>query len=464
MPQYTKRSTLPVDVQTCFSWHERDGALERYIPPWEQINTIQRTGSIHPGGKVELIIHLGGLPIKWVSHHVEYEKSVSFKDIQHQGPFKTFIHTHKFYQKRQEHTSTLVDDITYELPGGKLGHLFQKSIHRQLEQSFRYRHHLLHHDLTRHDSVSSTPLVIVISGASGLVGQNLVPFFTTGGHRVIQLVRRPPANPDEIYWNPAKGELDLTRLNHIDAVINLSGENIGEGRWTTKKKERILHSRINTTRLLVKKMQAMSQPPQVFLSCSAIGYYGNRGKEEMTETSPKGQDFISKVCDTWEKEAMKAASFTRVVTLRIGVVLTPKGGALRKLLTPAQFGLGGPLGHGKQIMSWISINDLIYSFHHCLFNNKIHGAINITSPNPVTNRNLAKILGQKLKRPAILPIPSIFIKLAFGQMGREIPLASTLAIPRKLSQTGFIFSHPTLDIALNYLIGTIPGTSHEPKI
>jgi uncharacterized protein (TIGR01777 family) len=459
MTQYRKHSSFPVDVQTCFGWHERAGALERCIPPWEQITVIKRTGSIQPGGTVELIIHPGGLPVKWVSRHLEYEKNVYFKDAQIKGPFKSFIHTHKFYQEKQDHTSTMTDEISYTLPGGKLGQFVQKSIHKQLEQSFRYRHHMLYHDLKRHDSVSKTPLTIVISGASGLVGKNLVPFFTTGGHRVIRLVRRKPAHPDEIYWNPAKGELDLTGLDHIDAVINLSGENIGEGRWTVQKKEHILQSRIITTRLLVEKMQAMSRPPQVFLSSSAIGYYGNRGEEELTETSSKGQDFISKVCDTWEKEALQASSFMRVVTLRIGVVLTPKGGALGKLLTPAKLGLGGPLGHGKQIMSWISMNDLIYSFHHCLFNHEIHGAINLTTPNPVTNHDLAKLLGKKLKRPAILPVPSTIIKLAFGQMGQEIPLASTLARPDQLVKTGFTFSHPTLDTALNYLIGTVPGTS-----
>lgn len=457
--QLLQSSTLPVDVQTCFNWHERPGALERCIPPWEHVTVVKRHGSIRPGGVVELKIYPGGVPLRWVSHHVEYEQNVYFKDLQHKGPFKSFIHTHKFYQEKQDHTSTLVDDITYELPGGKLGRLFQSSIHKQLQQSFRYRHHMLGQDLKRHAEVDNQPLTIVISGASGLLGQNLTPFFSTGGHRVIRLVRRKPISADELYWNPDKNELDLATIGHIDAVINLSGENIGEGRWNTAKKERILKSRVRTTRLLVAAMRSMPEPPKVFLSSSAIGYYGHRGVQPMTETSDKGSDFISEVCATWEQEALKAKDFTRVVTPRIGVVLTPKGGALAKLLTPAKLGLGGPLGSGNQIMSWISMNDLIYGFHHCLWNDAIHGPINLTAPNPVSNRKFARILGYKLHRPSILPVPTPIIKLAFGQMGREIPLASTLAVPRQLLDSGFQFCHPNLDTALNYLIGTIPGDS-----
>ncbi len=464
MPSFIKSSTFPVDVQTCFNWHERSGALERCIPPWELVTVVKRTGSIKPGGKVELTIRPNGIPLKWVSHHTEYEKNVYFRDLQFKGPFKSFIHTHKFYQEKQDGYSTLVDDISYDLPCGKIGSLFKGQIHKQLEQSFRYRHHMLLNDLTQHGSVSGKSLTILMSGASGLVGKNLVPFFTTGGHKVIRLVRRKATGANELYWNPDRGELDLADLDHVDAVINLSGENIGEGRWTARKKEKIISSRIKTTRLLVEKMREMAHPPKVFLSSSAIGYYGERGINEMTENSARGDDFISEVCDTWEKEALKASHFMRVVCLRIGVVLTPKGGALGKLLTPAKFGLGGPLGHGEQIMSWISMSDLIYSFHHCLFHDELEGAINLTAPHPVSNRNLAKTLGKKLKRPAILPVPAPIIKLAFGQMGREIPLASTLALPEKLLETGFTFTHPTLNTALNYLIGTIPGGNHESQI
>jgi uncharacterized protein (TIGR01777 family) len=456
MHQFIKKSTLPVDVQTSFKWHEQTGALERCIPPWERVQVMSRTGSIQPGTEVHLRIRAGGIPLLWISRHTGYEKNVSFTDMQLKGPFKSFIHTHNFYPGEKEQQSALVDDISYELPGGRIGDLLQGVIHRQLEQSFRYRHHMLQNDLAMHHNAPAKPLTIVISGASGLIGQNLVPFLTTGGHRVIKLVRCPPSGPDELYWNPARNELDLSGLAHIYGVINLSGENIGDGRWTSAKKARIIHSRIDTTRLLVKTMQARSQKPDVFLSSSAIGYYGNRGLEAMNESSARGSDFISEVCDLWEQEALKAAGDMRVVTLRIGVVLSPRGGALQRLLTPAKFGLGGPLGHGRQIMSWISMNDLIYSFHHCLFHGEIHGPINLTSPNPVSNRQLAAILGKKLKRPTLLPIPAKLITLAFGQMGREIPLASTLALPEKLIKTGFRFTHATLDTGLNYLIGTIP--------
>lgn len=464
MHRFKQTSTFPVKVQTCFKWHEQPGALERCIPPWERVQVIGRTGSIQPGGTVHLIIRPGGIPLHWISHHIDYEKNVSFTDMQFKGPFKSFIHTHRFYQEREENRSTLVDDITYALPGGKLGNLFQRTIHQQLEQSFRYRHHMLHHDLATHQLAPTTPLTLLISGASGSIGRNLVPFFTTGGHRVIKLVRSPPSGPDELYWNPEKNDLDLSSIDHIDGVINLSGENIGDSRWTDSKKKRIIDSRIQTTRLLVQKMVERSQKPRVFLSSSAIGYYGNRNMDEMNESSTKGSDFISEVCDLWEQEALKAADVMRVVTLRIGVVLTPKGGALQRLLTPARFGLGGPLGHGKQIISWISMNDLIYSFHHCLFHDEIHGPINLTGPNPVSNRTLAEVLGRKLKRPTLLPVPAKLLTMVYGEMGKEIPLASTLARPDRLRETGFRFTHATLDTALNYLIGTIPENNNEPEI
>ncbi len=456
MVQFSQTSTLPVNVQTCFNWHERDGALERYIPPWENTEVLHRTGSILPGGQVHIIIRPGGIPIKWIAHHTEYEKNVYFKDLQFKGPFKSFIHTHRFYQDKTENSSTLVDDIHYTLPYGWLGNLMQKNIHQQLEQTFRYRHHLLLNDLSRHMQADAEPQTILISGASGLVGQQLVPFLTTGGHRVIKLVRRKATGPDELYWDPAKGELDLASCVQIDGVINLSGENIGEGRWTPEKKKRILASRIDTTRLLVQAMNGRDQKPKVFLSSSAIGFYGDRGVDEMDETSLKGDDFISEVCDRWEQEALQADPAIRVATLRIGVVLTPKGGALSRLLTPAKLGLGGPLGRGEQIISWISMNDLVYSIHHCLFADDIRGPINLTAPSPVTNRELVSTLGKKLNRPAVLPVPAFVIKLAFGQMGKEIPLASTKALPKKLLTSGFQFSHADLDTALNYLTGNIP--------
>lgn len=452
---FRKQTTFPVDIKTLFAWHERAGALERLIPPWDPLKVIRKDNHIRQGAKVDLLMKAGPFPVPWRALHTDYQQNSFFRDEQERGPFRTFIHTHTFQPEQNGH-ATLIDSIDFQLPLAGLGDLFAGYIEKQLDQTFKYRHHILTEDLEIHKSKTAEPLTFLMSGASGVVGRSLLPFLTTGGHRVIKLVRRPSQDDDELSWNPSLGDLDLSTLPHIDVVIHLAGENIGNGRWSAAKKKRIIDSRITGTRLLAEKIAARSQKPRAFLSASAIGYYGHRQNEILSEKEPVGTDFISQVCEQWERAAQPAAEAgIRLALLRIGVALTPKGGALQSMLGPAKFGILGPLGSGRQYMSWISINDLVWAIYHIAIKDDLCGPINICAPEPLANHDFVKTLARKIGRPTLPAIPASLLRMRFGEMADEVPLASTRVVSEKLLASGFRFRYPSLNTALNYLLGTI---------
>lgn len=284
---------------------------------------------------------------------------------------------------------------------------------------------------------------IVIAGSSGLIGRVLTSYFQLQGHVVIPLVRSKD-NPG-IYWEPLMGLVDANALENIDVLINLAGENIANSRWTREKRNRIYDSRVLGTVALSKALNEMKNPPRVWINASAIGYYGSRGDEELTEESDPGNGFLSEVCQVWESSAL--SDRTRIVKLRIGVVLTKKGGALKKMMTPFKLGLGGTIGSGKQWMSWIDIEDLcrIYDF---VINSKIEGAVNAVSPNPIRNKEFTRTLGRILFRPTILPLPAFVVRTIFGEMGEELLLSSTRVKPDKLLNAGFSYQFPLLESSL----------------
>lgn len=452
---FSLQTTFAVDLPTLFAWHERPGALERLVPPWDPLRVMAKDGHIQTGARVDLRLQAGPLPIPWRARHTAYQRNAFFRDEQERGPFRSFVHTHSFTEAARGQ-ATLTDTIAFEPPLGRLGDLFSGFLQRQLAQTFRYRHHLLAEDLLAHQNAPGGPRTFLISGASGVVGDALIPFLTTGGHRVIKLVRRPAAGPHELFWDPRQGELDLGGVKHIDVVIHLAGENIGTSRWSAAKKKRILDSRIMGTRLLAEKIAARGQKPQAFLSASAIGFYGHRRDEMLTEESGVGPDFISQVCAAWEAAAQPAATAgIRLALLRIGVALTPKGGALQTMLGPARFGIIGSLGSGDQYVSWLSINDLVWAIHHIALASDLHGPVNICAPSPLTNRDFVTILAAKRGRIPLPAIPAGLLRLRFGAMADEVPLASTRVRPEKLLASGFRFRYPSLDAALDYLLGTI---------
>ncbi|HEX8143238.1 MAG TPA: TIGR01777 family oxidoreductase [Pyrinomonadaceae bacterium] len=295
---------------------------------------------------------------------------------------------------------------------------------------------------------------IVVTGASGLVGSALVPYLEAQGEEVIRLVRaQPKAGAAEIEWDAERGVADPARLEAVDAVVHLAGENISEGRWTDEKKKRIRESRVKGTRVLAEALAHLSQPPKVLISASAIGFYGNRGEEVLNELSAAGDDFLAEVCREWELATRPAAERgIRVANLRFGVILSEKGGALAKMIKPFKLGVGGRVGSGEQYMSWITLDDTIGVIHHALTSEGLHGPINVVAPHPVTNLEFTKTLGQVISRPTLLPAPAFALRLAFGEMADALLLSSARVEPLRLKESGYAFQYPELQGALTHLL------------
>jgi uncharacterized protein (TIGR01777 family) len=296
---------------------------------------------------------------------------------------------------------------------------------------------------------------ILISGASGLVGTHLIPTLKAKGHEIFRLVRKAPEAADEIRWDAETGFSDEERakLENFDAVIHLAGDNVASENWSKEKKRKIRDSRIIGTRVLVDALKLAQNPPPVLVSASAIGFYGDRQDEVLTEDSAKGEGFFPEICSEWEIEALKAEDFgARVVLPRIGIVLAKDGGALEKMLTPFKFGVGGRLGSGKQWMSWIALEDLLQIIHFALENAELRGAVNAVAPNPVTNEEFTQTFGKVLHRPTILPVPEFAIKLMFGEMGETILLQGARVLPKRLTENGFEFKFTNLEQAMKSVL------------
>ena len=299
---------------------------------------------------------------------------------------------------------------------------------------------------------------LAVTGASGLIGNRLCTSLSGAGHEVLRLVRRPAATPDEIPWNPARGEILSRELNGLDAVIHLGGENLAAARWTPGQKESIYHSRVDSTALLCDALAGLKEKPQVLLTASAIGYYGDRGEEILTEESPSGNDFLARVCRDWEEATLPARQAgIRVVRLRFGVVLSSEGGLLGKLLPFFRWGLGGRLGDGRQVVSWIGREDLVRAIVFLASQPLVRGPVNLTAPGAVTNREFTATLARVVRRPALFPLPARLIRWVWGERGEALMLKSSRVKPEILEKSGFVFTHPDLVSALEAEIG--PGRS-----
>ncbi len=300
---------------------------------------------------------------------------------------------------------------------------------------------------------------ILVTGASGLVGTALTNRLRDEGHEVLGLMRRKGTFPGvEVAWDPAKNTIEIEALEDLDGVVHLAGENIATGRWTPEKKRRILESRVLGTQLLCDALAHLNHLPKVLVSASAIGYYGDRGAEELTEDSVSGTGFLAEVCQAWESAAMLAETAgVRVVRLRTGVVLSSNGGALARMLPPFQWGLGGVIGDGNAYMSWIVLEDLLQIIQSALLLDTLHGPVNAVAPNPVTNREFTKALGNTLHRPTLFPLPAFAVRMLFGEMGREMLLASARVMPHRLMEAGFSFRYPSIEGALGHVLKMPPG-------
>ena len=295
---------------------------------------------------------------------------------------------------------------------------------------------------------------ILISGASGLVGAAVAQSLTNDHHEIIRLVRRAPRSREEIEWNPDANKLDASGLNHIEAVVHLAGESIASGRWNREKKARIRDSRVKGTRLLSETLANLSQPPRVLVSASAIGYYGDRGDEVLTEESPEGRGFLAEVCREWEAATGAAQERgVRVTMMRFGMILSERGGALTKMMPPFKMGVGGRIGSGQQFISWVALDDVVGAIIYAIGTESLTGPINTVAPNPVTNEEFTRVLGRVLSRPTIFPLPAFAARLAFGEMADELLLSSARVEPRRLLESGYRFRYADLESALRSMLG-----------
>ena len=452
---------MPVSAEALFAWHERPGAFRRLSPPWQDV-ALRRFEGIRDGQRAEIRLGVGPLSIPWTARHTDYEAGRQFVDVQERGPFARWRHTHRTLPDGPEH-SVLSDEVDFALPGGPLAQVLGKhKAMREMERLFAYRHRVTGRDLAAHDRLALAPMRIAITGSTGMIGEALVAFLTGGGHQVTRLVRarrdvmrlsRRPA-VRAAFWDPATGEIDRAALNGLDAVIHLAGENVFAPRWTAAKKRRILQSRVQGTTLLAETLASLPNPPRALLSASASGYYGGRADGVLTERSPSGTGFLAEVCRVWEDATRPAEEAgIRTVHLRIGVVLSPSGGALGVALPAFRLGLGGWPGDGQHYMPWVALDDALYAIHHALGTAALSGPLNVSAPEPVTARELFGTLGKVLHRPVPVRPPAPLLEVVLGEAAREFALKSVRMIPERLVEQNFPFAYPDLDGALRHVLG-----------
>jgi len=472
---------LPVPADELFAWHERPGAFERLAPPWQRVEVLESDGSVRDGARVRIRARVAPpalAPIfpavdpllallvrdEWLVEHRDYRPggALQFRDVMLEGPFAHWSHLHRV-QPRGPDASLLTDSVEFALPLGALGGVVARDfVTDELERLFTYRHAVTTADLARHAGARArglAPMTIAVTGASGMIGSALVPFLTTGGHTVVRVGRGAPqpsasAQLRDVRWDPTRGQLDPAALEGVDAVVHLAGANVG-GRWTAAYQAEILHSRVDSTRLLAETIARMARPPRVLVSMSAVGYYGDRGDEVLDEQSPPGRGFLAGVTQQWEAAADPArAAGVRVVHPRLGVVLSPKGGALARLLPPFALGAGGPTGSGRQWWSVVALDDVVGALHFMLARDGLAGPVNVSLPEPVRNADFARALARVLGRPALVPTPAFALRLALGrQQADEMVLASQRVVPQRLLDAGFTFQHPTVEAALRFELG-----------
>ena len=464
MTIFQARTPLPVDRETAFAWHARPGALPRLLPPWEDIRVVQTAGNIENGARVVLGVKPPGSPVRveLVAEHDSYQPPELFRDRLVETPLdaiRLWEHVHRFdVDDDDPDRCVLTDRIEYELAFGPAGRWAEGAVmHDKLDAMFAYRHRITRDDLAFHQAVGSTPKTVLVTGASGLVGRTLCAMLSTGGHTVRKLTRSKPDEPGEFRWLPSDNQIDEGALDGVDAVIHLAGESI-MGRWNETKKRRIRQSRVNSTRLLAERIAAMGSKPALVVA-SAIGWYGDRPGQVQTETDPAADDFLADVCREWEAAADPAREAgARVAHVRLGIVLSPEGGALANMLPAFKLAAGGPVGRGEQVWSWVARDDAAAMFAWAALSDHVSGAVNATAPNPVTSKQFATTLGRVLGRPAVLPAPALALRALFGEMADALLLASADVRPERTTELGYEFRFPELEDALRHLLGkaTLP--------
>jgi uncharacterized protein (TIGR01777 family) len=448
--QYSSIVDHPLDE--VWAWHTRPGAMRRLVPPWQPMRIVKETESLADGRAIL------GLPggLRWIARHdpAGYDPPRQFVDVLSSDGLMTlpprligwWRHTHRFSDAGAGRTR-MHDEVDTTVPGGAL------------RSTFAYRHRQVAEDLAAHRDAAQAgagPMVVAMTGASGLVGTALAAFLSTGGHRVIRLVRRDPVGADERRWDPDNPAGDL--LDGVDAVVHLAGESIA-GRFTEAHRRAIRDSRIEPTRRLA-EVAAATADLRAFVSASAIGFYGyDRGEELLDERSSRGDGFLADVVADWEAAAAPASDGgARVVTVRTGIVQAADGGTLKLLRPLFAAGLGGRLGSGRQWLSWIGIDDLLDVYYRALYDSRLSGPVNAVAPNSVRNTEYTAALAKTLHRPAWVPVPSIGPRILLGKQGaRELAEANQRVEPAALAVLGHRFRQPSISDALGHQLGHDPA-------
>ena len=456
MPTFRLRTPIPnASAQELYDWHARPGAFHRLNPPWEPVRVVERSGvGLQKGAKIAFLAPVGPFSVRWEAEHVAHDPPRGFSDAQRRGPFRSWIHHHRFVE-REGADPLLEDEIEWEAPFGALGAAIG-GIDARLQRVFSFRHRRTRRDLARHARHRDQPrLRVLVSGSSGLIGTALTAFLDAGGHEVIPLVRSPEL--PGVYANFAKGVLDPDALEGIDAVVHLAGAPIADAPWTEERRALIRASRVDSTATIARVISSMKRPPKVWLSGSAVGIYGASGDAICVEEAPPGDTFLAAVGRDWEAATQPAeAAGVRVVHLRTGLVLSAQGGLLTPMLPLFRAGLGGPTGSGRQFMPWIHIDDVLGLILEALFDERYVGPLNVTAPNPVRYRAFAKALGAALGRPAFFAAPSAAVRLFMGsQRAEEIVLTGQRAVPARAQELGFEYAHPHLEDALRFELGRL---------
>lgn len=457
MPRFRHETRLPFVPADVFAWHARPGAFERLSPPWGGLRLVSRTGTIRDGDETCVELEKGPLHARWRLRHRDFEAGRRFVDEQASGPFQRWVHTHRF--EPDGDGTVLVDEIEWEPPAAAPDALAAPVVERELARVFPFRARRLRNDLELHARWRDRPRQrVAITGSSGLIGSALRHFLTTGGHTAVPVLRLESGRREEgaLYWSPERGQMDADALAGVDGVVHLAGEPLVQlPRWTDDKKARILGSRVQGTELIARAVAAAHRGgPRVLLSAAAVGYYGDRGDEPLTEGSGSGRGFLAEVVQAWEGATRRArGAGVRVALLRNGPVLSPAGGMLEKVLIPFRMGMGGRVGSGRQYVSWIDLDDALGAVLHGLMDPGLEGPVNVTAPDPVPNAVFADILGRVLGRPSLVPVPALVVKAALGQMGEETLLFSQRARPARLRERGYGFLFHHLEDALRFELG-----------
>ena len=457
--RYRSSVDLPATPTEAFAYHERPGALQRLIPPFENVRVESSDGSLHPGSRVVLKQSLAGIPLRWIAEHTRYDPPRMFADTQKSGPFDHWLHHHRF-ESLGETDSRMTDAIDYRLPAGSLGRILGGGlVESKLESMFAYRHRITRDDLTLGRQHALPTTRIAISGSSGLVGGTLDSLCSLLGHRPMSIVRDDPSDrslgDDEIavWCDEGQWANQARKLEGVDAVVHLAGKNIASNRWSDSVKKEIRDSRVIKTRQLCERLAQIDDPPKTLICASATGIYGDRGDEILSEDSVHGDDFLAEVAEQWEAACTPAKDAgIRVVHARFGLILWPTDGALSKSLLPAKL-MGGRLGAGDQWWSWIALDDVVGAIYHALATDTIEGPVNFVAPQPVRQSDFAITLGRVLSRPALIPAPAFGLRLALGEMADALLLSSTRASSAKLQSSGYRFRFRDLESAFRYMLG-----------